>query len=292
MHELCASFQSELPSLLQAQPPLGVSPTLYRNWCLGRSIAGYLEAWPDQLALLEQLNQALLGTPVQGQAALLVRLYTWYPSSEDLNPRLSWAHFQALLGLYDLQVRDFYRRCALAGHWTAGQLRRQIQTHWHLRRSGAWPPDIVEPPHAPPAWLPDPLILEFAPQHPEADEAALEAAIVDHLGVFLLELGQGLSFVARQLRLTTFSGLQMVIDLVFYHHRSRHFVLFELKNAPLSAAAVGQLQSYLQAFDDCWKDPQDAPSLGIILCTYVDPALKRYSALYQSQHLFAVQLSA
>lgn len=229
----------------------------------------------------------LEGSPVQGQAALLLRLYQWYPVENALHPRFSWGHFQVFLQLYDQEVRSFYQRCALAGHWTVGQLRRQVRTYWHLRRKAL----KASEPHADvqlPTWLPDPLVLEYTPND-DSTEAELEAAIVDHLAVFLLELGQELSFVARQMRLITFSGLQMVIDLVFYHHRAQHFVLFELKNAPLSAGAVGQLQSYLQFFDDCWKNPQDAPSVGVILCTQVDPALQRYSALRQSTQLFAVR---
>lgn len=279
-------FRAELPALLHPQPPLGVSPVLYRNWVIGRKIHQCCQARPDQTAFFEQVNTLLADTPLRGLAALLERFYRLYPAEEYLSPPFSWAHFQALLGLYNAGVRTFYRQCALTGHWTAGQLRRQIQTDWHLRRAGA---GVSAPTWCTlPLWLPDPVVLEFAPAPDFSSEEDLECAIVDHLGVFLLELGQGLSFVARQMRLSSFSGLQMVIDLVFYHHQHQHFVLFELKNAALSAAAVGQLQAYVQLFDDCWKNPQDAPTLGIILCTHVDPALLRYSALYQSSTLFAV----
>ncbi|AEE53932.1 PDDEXK nuclease domain-containing protein [Haliscomenobacter hydrossis] len=281
------NLKTELPKLFHVQPPLGVSPTLYRNWCLGRVIHQAFRALPDQAGFFERVNALLAGTPVQGMAAILERFYHWYPSENSLRPGLSWAHFQALLGLYNASVRDFYLRCAQTRHWTAGQLKRQIQTDWHLRLSQ--PPDpLFTSADRLPNWLPNPLVLEFAPSLVFSDEAELETAIVDHLEVFLLELGQGLSFVARQMRLTSFSGLQMVIDLVFYHHRQRHFVLFELKNVPLSAAAIGQMQSYLQLFDDCWKNPEDAPSVGVILCTDVDPALQRYSALYQNPYLYAV----
>lgn len=289
MHNFLEQLQAELPDAFHAKPPLGVSPTLYRNWCLGRSIQTAHAALPEQHGFFEQANKLLIDTPVQGMAATLARFYSLYPAIEALHPRLSWAHFQALLGLYDTAVRDFYLRCALAGHWTAGELRRQIQSHWHLRRSMHLDAPVRAPTHGIlPPWLPNPLVLDFVPAGEYADEAELEAAIVDHLAVFLLELGQGLSFVARQMRLRTFSGLQVVVDLVFYHHRERHFVLFELKNTPLTAAAVGQLQCYLQVFDDCWKNPDDGPSVGVILCTEVDPALQRYTALHQSAQLFAV----
>jgi len=292
MNNLLEQLRDALPALLHPATPVGMSPTVYRNWCLGRHIHTALQNTPDAVeeGFWPALNHVLEPTPIKGQAALLLRFYTWFPTLDDLRPGLSWAHFQVLLGLYDQQVRDFYRRCTLAGHWTAAQLRRQVQTHWHLRRTpGNSAPGVL--PSQRPHWLPDPLVLEFAPQDEFADEAALEQAIIDHLGVFLLELGQSLSFVARQLRLTTFSGMQMVIDLVFYQHQAHHFVLFELKNAPLTSAAVGQLQTYLAAFDDCWKNPSEAPSLGVLLCTETDPALQRYSALHQNQRLFAVSFA-
>ena len=277
-----------LRRLFQQKPPEGLSPIVYRNWLLGRYLHHKARQCPDKKQWLTLAHAALARTPVQGMALILLRFYRAYPRFKALQKAFYWAHYRALLGVPNVAERLFYERCALSAHWTAGQLERQIRSQWLWRRQHAAGngPMPLNSPHA--VALPNPIVLDFVPPANLQTEQHLESALLDHLGVFLLELGPGFAFVARQQRLTTFSGKRFTVDLVFYHYHWRRFVVFELKNGPLSAAAIGQLETYVQLFDDLWKGPHDLPTLGIVLCRSIDASLLRFSALHQHPHLLAI----
>lgn len=276
--------------LMRRPAPVDVSPVVFRNWLLGRYLARKRKEAPDAALWLKAAQAALEATPLRGMAVILWRFYCAYPRRLQLSPRLHWAHYRALLNVPNVAERLFYERCALVAHWTAGQLERQIRSQWMWRRqTGAAVHPVVAAPETA-IVLPNPLVLDFAPNAAKVhNERQLETLLLDHLSVVLLELGPGFSFVARQQRLSTFSGKRFSVDLVFYHYHWRRFVLFELKNGPLNAAAIGQLETYVQLFDDLWKSPSDQATLGVILCRSIDPALLRYSALNQHPQLRAIQ---
>jgi hypothetical protein len=117
-------------------------------------------------------------------------------------------------------------------------------------------------------------------------EADLEQGLLDNLQAFLLELGKGFAFVARQLRISTESK-DFFIDMVFYNYLLKCFVLFELKSGELSHQDIGQMDMYVRMVDELKRGPGDNPTVGIILCTYKDSSVVRYSVLHENEQLFA-----
>ncbi len=271
---------------LMNRPALdGLSPVLYRNWLVGRYLQQRQALAADLEVFYRQANTALEKTPMRGQARLLTRFYNTFPERHELRAELHWGHYRALLDAPEEEARDFYLRCAIASHWTAAQLNRQITTAWHRRRPDAI--DLDSTPQHPFAWLPKPVVLEFVAAEKIENEQVLEEAILDQLGAFLLELGQELAFVARQQRISSFSGKQFAVDLVFYHYRLRRFVLIELKTGELTPADIGQLDTYVRLYDELMKKEDDAPTLGLILCRRIDPAFEQYTALQNAERLMA-----
>ncbi len=119
-------------------------------------------------------------------------------------------------------------------------------------------------------------------------ESQLEQALIENLEKFILELGRGFAFVERQQHITTDLD-DFYIDLVFYNFRMKRFVIFELKTHAMTHADVGQLDMYVRMYDDLVKGPDDNPTIGVLLCTDTDSTIARYSALNDSQHLFAAK---
>ncbi|WP_226499809.1 PDDEXK nuclease domain-containing protein [Pseudomonas sp. MWU16-30322] len=142
-------------------------------------------------------------------------------------------------------------------------------------------------PH-PREFIRDPVILEFLglPSAGKVRESRLEQALIDHLQGFLLELGKGFSFVARQQRIST-DGDDLYIDLVFYNYLLKCFVIIDLKRGKLSAGDVGQMDMYVRMYDELKRNEGDKPTVGIILCAESNDSVARYSMLKGNEQLFA-----
>jgi predicted nuclease of restriction endonuclease-like (RecB) superfamily len=136
--------------------------------------------------------------------------------------------------------------------------------------------------------LKDPYILEFLDlkENRKYRESDLEQGLIDHLQEFLLELGKGFSFVARQKRITTESGEHYYPDLVFYNFILKCFVIIDLKTEKLTYQDVGQIDFYVRLFDDKVKQADDNPTIGIVLCADRDETIAKYSVLADKEHLF------
>ncbi len=119
-------------------------------------------------------------------------------------------------------------------------------------------------------------------------EADLEKALLNNLQAFLLELGKGFAFVARQLRISTESK-DFFVDLMFYNYLLKCFVLFDLKSDELTHQDIGQMDMYVRMVDDLKRGPDDNPTVGIILCTHKDASVVRYSVLHHNEQLFATK---
>jgi hypothetical protein len=134
----------------------------------------------------------------------------------------------------------------------------------------------------------DPVLLEFLglPETGRLLEADLEQALINKLQGFLLELGKGFAFVARQMRIST-ETKDFYIDLVFYNYLLKCFVLFDLKAGELTHQDIGQMDMYVRMVDDLRRGPDDNPSVGIILCAGKDASVVRYSVLHENEQLFA-----
>lgn len=215
---------------------------------------------------------------------------------QGFSPQLSWSHYRALMRVENQGARDFYEREAIAGGWDKRSLERQIQSYYYERILKSRKPAKMlsegrnlPVPAAPSAEdLKNPYVLEFLglPDAAAFHESDLERAIITHLQRFLLELGNGFAFVARQKHLRI-EEQDRYIDLVFYHCRLKFYLLIDLKVGELTHADVGQMDGYVRMFDGLFVAPDDNPTIGLILCTEKNETVARYSVLNDRKQIFA-----
>jgi predicted nuclease of restriction endonuclease-like (RecB) superfamily len=220
------------------------------------------------------------------------QFYLTFPDagkSYALRSELSWTHWRLLMRVENPQARAYYIEETARQQWSTRILERALETHTYERLLKAPESAAINPaPPHPLHLLKDPYILEFLdlPEHSSHAERSLEDALVTRLRDFLMELGKGFSFVARQFRVSTETS-HFYVDLVFYNYLLKCFVLIDLKTKKLTHADIGQMDMYVRMFDDLKRGADDNPTLGIILCADKDETLVRYSVLSESQQLFA-----
>ena len=211
------------------------------------------------------------------------RAETWQPG--QLHSNLSWTHYRRLLGVDKAEARAFYEIESINNSWSARELERQINSLLYerlalskdkrgLMRLATKGQEIQQPADV----FKDPVVIEFLglPEPPSLVESRLEQALIDNLQSFLLELGKGFAFVARQQRLTL-DGDHFYIDLVFYHTVLKCYVLIDLKVGKLTHQDLGQLQFYVNYFDRERRTVGDQPTLGLILCSDKNEAVVQYT---------------
>ncbi|MEA1928333.1 MAG: PDDEXK nuclease domain-containing protein [Candidatus Auribacterota bacterium] len=216
--------------------------------------------------------------------------------SKGFHPNLSWSHYRALMRVDKPKARDFYENEAAECGWTKRQLERQIRSLFYERlliskdKKGLLLEVRKEKDNsvAPVDLLKDPYILEFLdlPESEKLYETDLESAILNNNKHFLLELGKGFAFVARQKRIST-ETKEFSIDLVFYNYHLKFFLLIDLKTGELTHQDVGQMDMYVRMFDDLQRGDDDNPTVGLILCTEKDRTIVKYSVLNENRQLFA-----
>jgi predicted nuclease of restriction endonuclease-like (RecB) superfamily len=217
-------------------------------------------------------------------------------SLSGFSPQLSWSHYRALMRVEKPEAREFYEREAIAGGWDKRTLERQIHSIYYERLLKSQQPQRMlangrqtltsqEPAIES---LKNPYVLEFLglPEVAALQESDLESAILTHLQSFLLELGKGFAFVARQKRMR-FEEQDRYIDLVFYHIQLKFYLLIDLKIGKLSHGDVGQMDGYVRMFDDLFVNEGDGPTIGLILCTEKDEVVAKYSVLSDRKQIFA-----
>lgn len=273
-------------------------------WEIGRQIA---EAQGDRAEygkhLMRYLSERLTAEFGKGFTERNLRamrqLYLAYPIRHTLCAELSWSHYRLIIRIEDPVRRDFYVRSAVEERWTVRQLDRQIHSFYYERllATRAEGKDKVrqeiqqlEPPTKADDVLKDPYVLDFLELNGNSDflETDLEQALMDKLQQFLLELGKGFSFVARQQRISA-DGDHYYIDLVFYHYILKCFVLIDLKTGKLTPQDIGQMDFYVRLFDDQCTRADDNPTIGIVLCANRNKTVAKYSALADGRGIFASQ---
>ena len=215
---------------------------------------------------------------------------------QGFSPQLSWSHYRALMRVDNLAARDFYERETVAGGWDKRTLERQVQSFYYERMLKSSKPEkmLAEGRHLPISGgtpidvLKNPYVLEFLglPNAAGFHESDLERAIITHLQRFLLELGSGFAFVARQ-KHVRIEEQDRYIDLVFYHCRLKFYLLIDLKVSELAHADVGQMDGYVRMYDGLFVAPDDNPTIGLILCTEKNETVARYSVLSDRKQIFA-----
>ena len=216
-------------------------------------------------------------------------------SQPDFHHDLSWSHYRALMRVENSTARQFYETEAVQSNWSKRDLERQIGSLFYERLMASTDKaGMIEgvrqeaTPINPLDMLKDPYVLEFLdlPNVPQLKENHLEQAIIDKLQQFLLELGRGFSFVARQKRMR-FDHRDFYVDLVFYNYLLKCFVLIDLKTGELTHQDIGQMDGYVRMYESHAKVEGDNPTIGLILCSEKNAAVARYSVLNDSQQLFA-----
>ena len=225
--------------------------------------------------------------------------YTVFPNWNALRTELSWTHYRSLLRIEDMEARIWYMNEAAEQNWNTRALDRQISTLYYERLLASQDKEPVRKEAdekiskitiTPRSFIHDPVILEFLgiPNTGKLLESSLEDALISNLQSFLLELGKGFAFVARQQRISTESK-DFYIDLVFYNYLLKCFVLFDLKTGELTHQDIGQIDMYVRMYDDLKRGLEDNPAVGIILCAYKDKSVVHYSVLHENEQLFATK---
>lgn len=223
--------------------------------------------------------------------------YLSFPICDALRRELSWTHYRLLLRVDEPNARQWYGQEAAAQNWSTRVLERQIGSLFYERllssqdKAGMLAQnrrELTATPAMPRDFIRDPVMLEFLglPETGRLLEAKLETALMDKLQRFLLELGKGFAFVARQQRIST-ETQDFYIDLVFYNYLLKCFVLIDLKTGHLEHQDIGQMDMYVRMYDDLRRGGDDNPTVGILLGGSRDHSVVRYSVLKDSEQLFA-----
>ena len=203
------------------------------------------------------------------------KFYLEFPIVHTLYAQLNWSQYKWLLDIADKDKREYYILETINNCWTARQMKRQINSMLYERLLLSNDKESVlamarkeRAPEAPQEIVKDPMVLEFLGLEKKAHyyENDLETELINHLQEFILELGNGFAFVARQKRILLEDD-EFFIDLVFYNRLARRFVIFELKTGEVTHQDLGQLQMYVNYYDRTEKLPEENPTIGILLCT-------------------------
>ena len=225
------------------------------------------------------------------------RFYSTFPIRDALRPELSWTHYRALMKVSDKSARNFYLEETVKSGWSSRQLDRQINSFYYQRilasrdkTSVAAEIDTLEPKPEYEKIIKDPYVLEFLdlPANEHFYESELEQTLIDHLQKFLLELGRGYSFVARQQHFKA-DDEHFYIDLVFYNYILKCFVLIDLKIGRLTHQDIGQMQMYVNYYTRELMNEGDNPPIGIVLCAEKSDTVVEYTLPEDNKQIFAAK---
>lgn len=226
------------------------------------------------------------------------QFYLSFPIRDALRPELSWTHYRRLIQVENPQVREWYLQESIENNWSARALDRQISVLYYERLLASQNKALVvqeavektEPlKETIQDYLRDPYILDFMNlQDKTYQESTVEQQIISNLQDFLLELGKGFAFVERQKRLR-FDDEDFYIDLVFYNFKLKCFLLIDLKIGKLKHQDIGQMDTYVRLFDEQFKEENDNPTIGLVLCSEPSEAVAKYSVLADRKQIFTAK---
>lgn len=307
LKDMCGIIESSKKAAYQA---VNVA-LLRRNWLIGYRIAeeelkgdSRSEHYGDEV--IKKLARDL--TKEYGKGFTKTNLYSFfmfyktYPdifhsvSGKSLSV-LSWTHYRILLQVKDKAARDWYEKEALEQTWSVRTLQRNISSQYYYRMLQTQAPDLVETEMKKLTevyqkdkleFIKNPVVAEFLglSTNPDFTESDLEKSILSNLQKFLMELGKGYAFVARQEHIHT-EKQDYYIDLVFYNYILKCFVLIDLKTEKISHQDIGQMDMYIRMYDELKRGTDDNPTLGIVLCAETDEDIAKYSILRGNEQLFA-----
>ncbi len=273
-------------------------------WNIGKQIyeaCGESERAEYGKQLLQYLSEKLTAEFGKGfterNLQMMRQFYVTFPIANALRSELSWTHYRSLMRVNDEAARKFYLEETVKSGWSSRQLDRQINSFYYQRilaskdkDSVATEIDTLEPRPEYEKIIKDPYVLEFLdlPANEHFYESELEQALIDHLQKFLLELGRGYSFVARQKHFNM-DGRHFYIDLVFYNYILKCFVLIDLKIGDLTHQDLGQMQMYVNYYTRSLMNEGDNPPIGIVLCADKSDTLVEYTLPEDNSQIYAAK---
>ena len=231
------------------------------------------------------------------QLEICRQFYRTYPIANTVRSQLNWSQYRLLIQIPDPDKREYYELEAVNNAWTGREMKRQIDSMLYERLLMSNDKESVlavarkeRIPESPTEIIKDPMVLEFLGLHRESSyyEKDLESAIISHITEFLLEMGKGFSFVARQKRILLEDD-EFFADLVFYNRLLKCFVVIEIKTGELTHQDLGQLQMYVNYYDRCEKLPEENPTIGILLCSRKNDTVVRMSLPEKGNTILASQ---
>ena len=279
-----------------------------RNWLLGKRIADEELQSADRAEygkeiickLAEYLTERFGKGFTKSNLYQFVQFYKLFPdifhAVSGKSQILSWTHYRALLRVADKSAREWYLNEAVSEMWSARTLDRNIASQYYYRLlqsqnkmavrdemnrlTAPYQQDKLE-------FIKNPIVAEFLglAQNTDFTETKLETAIITHIQKFVMELGKGYAFVARQQHIKTDMG-DYFIDLVFYNYILKCFLLIDLKTTRITHQDVGQMDMYVRMFDELKRTEGDNPTIGLVLCSETSEDMARYSVLHNNERLF------
>ena len=306
LKDMCGIIEFSQKAAYQA-----VNTTLVqRNWMIGYRIAeeefGGEERSEYGLKVIKKLSKELTNLYGKGydRGTLYrcLRFYRMFPEivaslRQQSGTILSWTHYRILLQVEDKKARDWYEKEAAEQTWSVRTLQRNISSQYYYRMLQTQKQELVENEmkeltaefqNDKLEFIKNPVVAEFLGLASNTDftESDLEKSILTNLQKFLMELGKGYAFVARQQHIHT-EKKDYFIDLVFYNYILKCFVLIDLKTKEITHQDVGQMDMYIRMYDELKRSEGDNPTIGIVLCSDTDEDVARYSVLHGNEQLFA-----
>lgn len=306
LKDMCGIIESSQKAAYNA-----VNTTLVqRNWLIGYRIAeeelGGEERSEYGLQVIKEISKELTQLYGKGYDRSnlyhCLKFYKTFPQIVDTVSRqssvmLSWSHYRALLQVADAKARAWYEKEAVEQVWSVRTLQRNISSQYYYRMLQTQKPELVENEMKELTssyqqdkleFIRNPVVAEFLGLSSNTDftESDLEKSIISNIQKFLMELGKGYAFVARQQHIHT-EKQDYYIDLVFYNYILKCFVLIDLKTSKITHQDVGQMDMYIRMYDELKRSEGDNPTIGIVLCSDTDEDIARYSVMHGNEQLFA-----
>lgn len=283
-----------------------------RNWLIGYRIAEEELKGENRaeygMSIIKQLSKEL--SDLYGKGFTKTNLYSFYSFyktfpeifhsvSGKSAPLLSWTHYRALLQVHDTEAREWYAKEAAEQTWSVRTLQRNISSQYYYRLLQSQNKELVESEMKTLTtgynddkleFIKNPVVAEFLGMSTDSSftESELEKNIISNLQKFLMELGKGYAFVARQQHIHT-EKQDYYIDLVFYNYILKCFVLIDLKTSKITHQDVGQMDMYIRMYDEIKRNEGDNPTIGIVLCSDTDEDIAKYSVMHGNEQLFATK---
>lgn len=280
------------------------STMVHAYWQVGKYIVEYEQQGKERAeygkGVINELSNKLVDEFGNGftitNLKYMRQLYLIFPIGHAVRDQLSWTHYRSLLKVANKEARNFYIEECIKENWSSRQLDRQINTLFYERLLSSHDKRTVKEEIKktssktlePKEIIRDPYILEFLgiPQGEHFLESDLEQMLISKLQLFLLEMGKGFSFVARQKKIS-FDNKHFYIDLVFYNYLARCFVLIDLKTDELTHQDLGQMQMYVNYYTREMMNPDDNPPIGIVLCADKNDTVVKYTLPENNSQIFA-----